>query len=238
MGADDEARISKLCLFRSSHGDEPTTLPEYVARMPEGQEEIYYITGDDAGTLAASPHLEQFRRRGYEVLFLTDAIDEWMIDRLTSFEGHDLRSVHGADVELATDEEKAHVEAEQKAAEKLLRALASHYGDAVSDVRFTARLVDSPGVLVTEKGALRPHMARFLKETQKVDKQDKRILELNPDHPLIERLRAMHKADPDDQRLWDYADLLHGQVLLSEGSALPDPARFSKLVGELMVSAE
>jgi molecular chaperone HtpG len=237
MGADEEGRLSKLCLFHSSHSEEPTTLPEYVARMKAGQEAIYTITGSERATLMGSPHLELFKSRGYEVLFLVDPIDEWLIDHLTSFEDHPLRSIHGADVELASDEEKAHVEAEQKGAEQLLRALGSHYGEAVKEVRFTARLIDSPGLLVTEKGALRPHMARMLKETQKLDRKEPRILELNPDHALIQRLREMHAQDPDGQRVWDYADLLYGQVLLAEGSLLPDPARFSKLVSELMVAA-
>jgi molecular chaperone HtpG len=237
VGEDEEQRIAKLCLFESSAGEEPTTFEQYVARMKEGQEAIWYITGKDRATVDRSPHLELFRAKGQEVLYFLDPVDEWMIDRLSDFDGKPLRSIHGGDVDVASDEEREHVKQAQEEASKFLTALSEHYGEPIKDVRFSPRLIDSPGVLVTEQGALRPNMDRFLKETRHMEVPKQRILELNPDHPLIGRMREMHGADPDDARVWDYADLLYGQALLAEGSSLPDPARFSKLVAELMVSA-
>ena len=237
MGEDADHRISKLCLFRSSDREEPTTLDEYVQRMKTDQPAIFVLTGPDARTLSASPLLEAYRARGYEVLLLTDPIDEWVLDRLHRFEEKELRPIDTGDDALEDEEARKALEEQAKQDAGLLSALAERLGDAVREVRFTLRLKDSPAALVTPAGALRPHLARMLRATQQEVPADERVLELNPDHPLVARLRELHAKGADGERFADYAELLHGQALLAEGSPLPDPARFSKLVAELMVRA-
>lgn len=233
--AEDSERLAKLCLFKSDTMATLSTLTEYVARCKEDQEAIYYVLGSDPQALESTPHLEAFEQKGWEVIFLTDPIDEWVIDALPEFDGKPLRSIHDATLELGGDAEA--LEEKAKEFEGLLTALGEHYGDAISEVRLSQRLTDSPGVLVSEAGGPRPHMERMMKELHGQDAPSTRILEVNPDHPLIQRMQAMQaKGDAGDQ-LNDWADLLHGQVLLAEGSPLPDAARFSKLVSDLMVSA-
>lgn len=237
VGEDEDQRIAKLCLFETSAGAEATTLEGYVARMKEGQEAIWFITGKGRATVDGSPHLELLRAKGQEVLYFLEPVDEWMIDGLREFEGKKLKSVHGADVELASEEERGRVERAQKEAKKFLAALGEHFGESVKEVRFSARLIESPGLLVTEEGALRPNMERMMREARHGGGARPRILELNPDHPLIVRMREMHGRKGEEGKVMEYADLLYGQALLAEGSALPDPARFSRLVAELMVKA-
>jgi molecular chaperone HtpG len=233
-GADENGRLSKLCLFRSDAQDGWTTLDAYLARCPAEQEAIYYVLGSDREALARTPHLEALRQRHFEVLFLVDPIDEWLIDSLREYQGKPLRSVHATDLGLAEDDEA--LEAARAEYEGLLTYLREHYGESVSEVRLTGRLSDSPGVLTSESGAPRPHMERMFAELHGQAAARARILEVNPRHPLLERMLQMQRAGGADQRLADYADLLQGQVLLAEGSGLPDPVRFSKLVSELMLS--
>ena len=233
-GGNDDNRLAKLCLFHTDAIDGQSTLDAYLARCPEDQESIYYVLGSEREALAKTPHLEAFRQRGWEVLFLTDPIDEWLVDSLTEYGGKPLRSVQGADA-LGDEDESQKDEGEAHAA--LFEHLAEHFGDAVKEVRLTSRLTDSPGVLVSESGAPRPHMQRMMKEMHGQDMPTARILEINGKHPLIEQLLAMHTADGVNERLDDFGDLLYGQVLLAEGSVLPDAARFSKLLSDMMVSA-
>lgn len=233
-GGNEDDRLAKLCLFRTNASDDWSTLESYLSRCPEEQDAIYYVTGKDRAALAASPHLETFKQRNYEVLFLTDPIDEWLIDSLTEFDGKPLKSVHAAD--LGFESEDTDLEAARTEHEDFLKAIGEHFGEQVAEVRLTSRLTDSPGVLVSEQGAPRPHMERMMKEMHGQDGGPKRILEINPGHPLIERMTKMVGPEADSKQLADYADLLLGQVLLAEGSTLPDPARFSRLLSELMIS--
>ncbi len=234
-GANEDDRLAKLGLFRSDAGDGWTTLEAYLARCPQEQEAIYYLLGSDRETLARSAHLEALAARNFEVIFLTDPIDEWLIDALPEFQGKPLRSVQAADLGVEATDDGAGSREEEYA--ELLTYLGEHYGDDLSEVRLSTRLVDSPGVLTSAAGAPRPHMERLMKELHGQEAPSARILEVNPNHPLLERMCRMHATGTEGQRLRDFADLLRGQVLLAEGSSLPDPARFSKLVSELMLSA-
>jgi len=238
VGADSEARISKLLLFASSHGEEPTTLAEYVERAPPGQEAIWYMTGAERRTLDAAPQLEAARARGWEVLYLLDPIDEWLIDSLTEFDGKPLRSVHAADAELADEEHKQRAAAAAQEHAALLEALGQHLAAQVAAVRFSARPVASPALLVYEQGSPRPNMRRFLREARQIDlPASKPVLELACEHPLVARLCELHAADPADPRVRDHGELLLGQALLAEGSPLSDPVRFARLVSDLMSAA-
>ncbi|MCL4152901.1 UNVERIFIED_CONTAM: hypothetical protein GTU68_055867 [Idotea baltica] len=231
-GGNEDDRLSKLCLFNTDTVDGWTTLDAYVARCPADQEKIFYVSGSDRETLAKTPHLEAFKKRGWEVLFLTDPIDEWLVDSLPEFGGKPLVSVHAKDALGEADKDDESKNEEHKA---VFEHLAEHLGAGVKEVRLSSRLTDSPGVLVSESGGPRPHMERMMKEMHGQNMPTERILEINPDHPLIERLLSMDSSDAGRGVLEDFADLLYGQVLLAEGSPLPDPSRFSKLLSELMV---
>jgi len=236
-GQDDEGRISKIALFESSKTAGWTTLDEYVGRMPLKQEAIYTIVGSDKRTVEASPHLEALRAAGFEVLYLTDPVDEWVLQRLTEFDGKPIRQVEKGELETGDEEAKKKREAKQAEYKDLLEALAGALADDVSEVRFTGRLENSPAVLVSERDALSVHLERALRSSGRELPRRKRILELNPEHRLVGGLKKVFDVDPKSPRIAEYAQLLHGQALLAEGSPLPDPARFSKLVTELMVAA-
>lgn len=223
--------VSRLCLFPSSYAleheaDEDclgfTTLSEYVVRMQTGQDKIWYLSGTDEKALRASPHLE--RARGQEVLFFTE-VDEIAMSKLTEFEGHELVALDKGAAE-DTDEEKSALEAAEKELGKLLKAIKKSLGDQVADVRLTSRLTDSPACLVAGEGALPAQLAAMLRAQGQQIPETKRVLELNPEHPLVRSLDGRRK----DKGFGDTCELLLGQALLAEGSPLPDPARFAKLV--------
>lgn len=242
QGADDDNRISKLCLFTSTYVPEegeaaPVTLAEYVERMPEDQEVIYYLTGLDAETLPSSPHLEAYKAAGREVLLLSDHVDEWMLQRLVSFDGKQLKAVSHGDAAVESEEDKAAREKQDDEHKDLLEALQAHLDDAVSAVRFSARLKESPAVLVSAEGAFGPAMEQVMKELGRDMPNTRRILELNPEHGVVKRLIGMHGEDAESQLVLDFGDLLFGQAVLAEGLTPPNPARFAKLVADLMLAA-
>ena len=230
---DDEHKdkVAAISLFQSSKEDGRTTLKAYVERMPDDQKEIYYLAGTDKKSLLASPHLEAFARKGFEVLFLTDPVDEFALQRLTEFDGKALKSIERGQVELEDDDEKEAREEKEKELKPLLERVQTSLDDHVSEVRFSNRLTDSAAVLVTGEHDLTPQMERILRDARQEVPESKRILELNPDHPLV----AAMNEQQDDGPFGDYCKLLYGQALLAEGSTLPDPASFNKLLVDLMV---
>jgi molecular chaperone HtpG len=232
LGEDPVGAIADLCLFESSRGKERTTLAEAAERMPDDQVAIYTVTGPDRATLDASPHVAAYVKRGFEVLYLTDPIDEWMLDRLQEYKDKPLRSVHAVDDELLSESEKESVEAAAEEHATLLTKLSEHFGDKLAEVRFSGRLADAPAMLGTKDGALRPHMDRAFAESHGGAPGSERVLELNPTHPLVARLAELADSGGDD--FADRADLLYGQALMAEGSPIPDPARFSKLIVDLL----
>ncbi len=236
QGADDDNRLSGLCLFPSSTQDGVTTLAEYKERMPEGQDAIWTIAGMDRATAAASPHLEAFRAKDQEVLLMGDPVDEWMLQRLETFDDTPLKAIDQGEVDLSTDEEKKAREASQESHKELLEALKTVLEEHVSEVRFSSRLKDSAAVLVSEEGAASPAMERLMREMHGEGMPTpKRILELNAEHPVVARLETLRGSG---ESLDDLARLLHGQALIAEGSPLPDPAGFARLVTDLLVATE
>jgi molecular chaperone HtpG len=237
-------KLKPLLMFHSSHhATEPTSLESYVARMKPGQEAIYYLTGDSRAAVEKSPHLEAFQAKGYEVLYLVDPVDEVLVGHITSFKDHKLQSVGKGDVKLGTEEER---QAEEKAREEktqahkdLLGTLQAKLDEHIKEVRLSSRLTTSAVCLVGDEQDLSPGLERLIAQAQAETERpkQKRILELNPDHPLLGRLQAIFEENREDTRLESYANLLHGQALIAEGSPLPDPVGFSKLVAELMVRA-
>jgi molecular chaperone HtpG len=225
---DNRSKLETLLRFQTSNGKEKlTSLADYVSRMSAEQEFIYYIAGDSRIVLENSPHLEELREKNYEVLFLTDPVDELVTQHLLEFGGKKLRSA------AKTEPRASQPEVSGTYAgffDRLQRALA----EWVKEVRLSERLRSSPACLVGEDGDLSPHLERLLQQAQRLNTKQKRILELNPKHPVVEKLKTRFDLVPDAPNLEDDAYLLFGQALLAEGSPLPDPARFSRLVAELM----
>ena len=229
-------RIAKLLRFSttSTDSEEATvSLAEYVARMKEGQDRIYYVTADTFRAARNSPHLEMFRAKGVEVVLLHERIDEWLVANLHEFDGKPLASVARGDIDLARiageEEKKRHEElaGEHKdLVDKMKQAL----GDRVKEVRVSSRLTESPSCLVADERDMGTNLVRILKAVGQDVPAMKPILEVNPAHPIVKRLRA------DDARLADWAQLLFDQALLAEGGSLEDPAQFVKLANELMLS--
>lgn len=239
---ENKERLLPLLLFTSSASDEaPTTLTEYVERAPAEQEEIFYLTGETRALVEGSPHLESARARGYEVLYLTDPIDELMIQYLSEVGGKRLRSLSKGDVQLGDSEERAQAEQERRDKQAELAALFSRLGELleahVKEVRLSHRLTSSPVCLVGEEQDETPRLRRLLRQSrhQVLGEGERRIMELNAGHPLLEALQRRFAADSADPLIRDYADLLLGQGLLAEGSELPEPAHFIELVARLMV---
>jgi molecular chaperone HtpG len=231
-------QIAKLLRFASTHADsaeQTVSLADYIARMKEGQDKIYYIVADSFAAAKNSPHLEIFRKKGLEVLLMTDRVDEWLMSHLTEFEGKQFQSVAKGALDLdkiASEEEKQ----EQKQAEDqfkdLLTRVKEVLGDKVQEVRISSRLTDSPACLVVDEYALSAHLERLLREAGQSVPMSKPYLELNPTHSLIARL----KDEPDASRFSDWTHLLFEQAVLAEGGQLEDPASFVKRLNGLLLA--
>ncbi len=229
-------RLGTLVRFDSSNGDGITSLAEYVGRMKEGQEAIYYSIGETRQAAANSPHLEALRERGYEVLYLFDPIDTLAADGLKEFQGKKLANVANADLKLdASPEAKASEEAAAGALKPLIDKVKSVLGSRVREVRSSARLKDSPACLVVPPGGMNPAMERLLRANGREVPPSSRVLELNPTHPLIAAIQA--RAAEGDADLDEWIELLHDQALLTEGSTPDDPHRFAKRMTDLMQKA-
>ncbi|WP_368643381.1 molecular chaperone HtpG [Castellaniella ginsengisoli] len=229
-------RIAGLLRFASTQSDSPAqtvSLADYLGRMKEGQDKIYYLSADSYAAAAHSPHLEVFRRKGLEVLLLSDRVDEWMLSYLREFEGKPLASVAkgGLDLDALADEEEKKQQAEAAEAFKpTLERLKTALGERVKEVRATARLVDSPACVVVDEHELSPHLLRMLKAAGQEAPEVKPILEVNPGHALVKRLEAQ-----SDESFSDWAELLLDQAMLAEGASLKDPAAFVKRVNALLL---
>jgi molecular chaperone HtpG len=242
LGLEEEPeRLLELVLAASTEGPALTSLGEYVARMKTGQPAIYYLAAASRGAAERSPHLEAVRARGYEVLFFLDPIDELWLRMRREFEGKPLTSVSqgGVDLGVAEDGKKEGAVPEEigERFKDLLVALRAALQDDVKDVRLSGRLTSSPACLVGEPGDLSAHVEELLRRSGRDVPKAKRVLEVNPLHPLLTRLLAFHSGHPGDGRFRRYAELLHGQAILAEGGTLPDPAAFSRRLAELLVEA-
>ena len=231
-------QIAKLLRFASTHTDGPeqtVSLVDYIGRMKEGQDKIYYITAESFAAAKNSPHLEIFRKKGLEVLLLSDRVDEWLMSHLTEFQGKHLQSVAKGALDLdkiASEEEKQ----EQKQAEDqfkdLLTRIKGVLGDQVNEVRISSRLTDSPACLVVDDHALSAHLERLLRDAGQNIPMNKPYLELNPQHPLVTRL----KDEANAERFSDWTHLLFEQAMLAEGGQLEDPASFVKRLNGLLLT--
>lgn len=229
-------RLGNLVRFESSHGDGITSLAQYVERMKEGQEAIYYSIGESRQAASKSPHLEALRERGYEVLYLFDPIDTLAADGLKDFQGKKLVNVANADLKLdASPEAKATEEAATQAIKGLIDRVKTVLGGRVREVRSSARLKDSPACLVVPPGGMNPAMERLLRANGRDVPPSSRVMELNPTHPLIAAIEA--RAAAGDESLDEWIELLYDQALLTEGSTPDDPHRFAQRMTDLMQRA-
>jgi molecular chaperone HtpG len=232
---DNRDTLLDISSFASTHSDEePTTLAEYVGRMKEGQEQIFYATGESRQHVVNSPHLEAFKAKGYEVLLLTDPVDEVWVGLVPEFDGKPLQSVAKGEVDLDSEEGKSEAEREEQKKEfaDLLNWLKETLSDHVKEVRLSTRLTESPACLITDTFGITPALARMYRASGQEVPVGKRILELNPDHPLVTGLRQAHKDRAEDASVAETAELLYGTALLAEGGALDDPARFAALLAD------
>ena len=240
---DVKDRLLPLLLFQSSNDPVAlTTLDEYVTRMKPEQTEIYYLTGESRAVVEHSPHLEAFQAKAYEVLYLVDPVDELVAERVQDFDGKPVKSIGKGTVELGSEDDRKQAEAnlseQRKRFASLLEFLQTTLDDAVKEVRLSTRLIASPVCLVSADDDISPTLERMLRRSQGTGAgaQQKRILELNPKHAITSKLQERFEADQGDPLLVDYAHLLLDYALLAEGSDLPDPSRFNKSIGDLMVN--
>ncbi len=238
---DNKDKLLPLTLFESSNDPEKlTTLSEYVSRMKEGQEQIFYMTGESRSAVDNSPHLEAFKDKGIEVLYLVDPVDELVVQHLFDFEDKKLKSVGKGTVELGTEEEKKKAEEEAKAKEEelkdLMELMQKKLDKHVKQVRLSSRLTTSPACLVGAEHDYSPQMEKLLQAGKGGGPKQRRILELNPGHTIVEKLHERFDADKEDPLLGDYAELLMGYALLAEGTELEDPVRFNQLLADVMVA--
>lgn len=235
---DSENRDAILAVasFATTHAeDEPTTLAQYVERMKDGQEDIYYITGESRQSIENSPHMEAFRDKGIEVLLLTDAVDEVWVDAVGEYEGKKLRSVAKGEIDLDGEkDEKADGEREKRAEEYagLLGWMREQLDEDIKEVRLSSRLTVSPACVVSDAHDLTPALENMYRAMGQEVPRTKRILELNPGHPLVKNLNQAYQEREDRSGLVESAELLHTLAVLAEGGQPKDPARFVKLVAD------
>jgi molecular chaperone HtpG len=229
-------KVQDLLLFRSSHSNESTTLKEYVERMKPDQKSIYFLTGDSLDQLKQSPYLEQIYAKGYEVIFMTDHIDEWVGTQLGEYDGKKLLSASSEDLELESEEEKKSKEEEKKADEQRLKPLLENLQSAleenVREIKLSDRLTESPVCLVSASTGPSAHMERMMEAMGQKLPPMKRVLEINSKHPLFESMLGL---SPEKQKEW--AEVLYDQALLNEGGTVSNPQRFAKKMSDIMISA-
>jgi molecular chaperone HtpG len=232
----NQERIAKLARFASTHTDsaeQTVSLTDYVARMKEGQVKIYYVTGDSYTAAKNSPHLEIFKKKGVEVLLLSDRVDEWMLSFFPEFDGKQLVSVAkgGLDLgSLADEAEKKEQKETEEQYKDLIERMKKTLDSKVKDVRVTLRLTDSPACLVADEHELSGNLLRMLKAAGQQAPDSKPILEINPQHPLVLKLKY------EDKQFDDWANILFDQALLAEGGQLQDPASFVKRINQMLLS--
>ena len=239
----NKEKIEDLLLYESSktENSKHVSLQQYLDRMPEGQKEIYYITGMSRASVENSPYMEVFRKKDYEVLYMTDPVDEWVVQSVTQYKEKHLKAIDRGDLELDSEEEKKAHEAKKEEAKKEYSSIISFIQETlkekVKEVRLSSRLTESACCLVADEMGLNANMEKILKSMNQDVPEAKRILELNPDHPIMQVMTAMFEKDKENLKLADYSELLFDQALLTEGTPIKDPLRFTKLVSELMVAS-
>ncbi len=239
--SNNRERVLKLLRFASTHNDsdaQNVSLEDYIGRMKEGQEKIYYITADSYNAAKNSPHLEVFKKKGIEVLLMFDRVDEWMMGFISEFDGKSFQSVAKGELDLSkiktdeSEEDKKKHKEEEKAAKKILKKLKKALGDKVEDVRLSERLTDSPSCIVLSEYEMALYMQQLMKQAGQDVPTSKPVLEINPSHPIVKRM----EEEKDDERFNGWAELLLDQAILAEGGQLEDPAGFVHRMNDMMLT--
>jgi molecular chaperone HtpG len=234
----NKEQIAKLLRFSSTHTDsteQTVSLDDYIARMKPEQEKIYFVTGENFAATQSSPHLEIFRKKGIEVLLLSDRVDEWLVSHLTEYAGKQFQSVAKGDLDLGKLEDEEEKKQQEKAAgefETMLKHVKDILGERIKETRLTYRLTNSPACIVADQADMGGHMQRILKAAGHALPQSKPIFELNPEHALVQRLRD----EQDDERFKEFTHLLFDQAILAEGGQLPNPAEFVQRLNKMLLS--
>jgi molecular chaperone HtpG len=229
---DKVAALLRFATTKADTAEQIVSLKEYIARMKDGQEKVYYVTADSINAAKNSPHLEVFRKKGIEVLLLSDRVDEWVVSNLQEFEGKQLVSVAKGGLNLGALEDAAEKQEQEKQADEfkgLTDKIKTSLADKVKEVRVTHRLTDSPACLVADEHDMSGNLARLMKAAGQKAPNSQPILEINPSHPVVQRLKG------EDKRFDDWAAVLFDQALLAEGGQLDDPAGFVKRINQLML---
>ena len=237
-------KLLEICRFRSTHGGTLTSLTDYISRLKDGQNAIYYIAGEDTKNIEKSPHLEGFKAKGIEVLFLSDSVDEFWLQHITEFEGKTFKSITRGDVNLDEikgvnkDEDKKD-DVQDASIDQLIAVIKTELGDLVKDVRASKRLTDSPVCLVADDGDMDVSLERMLKRHGQLQNGTPRVLELNPKHAIVKKLaeRVPSEDTPVDELLKDAAHLLLDQARIADGEVPTDPIEFGRRLSSLMTSA-
>ncbi|PID26418.1 MAG: molecular chaperone HtpG [Candidatus Cloacimonadota bacterium] len=234
---ENKDKLLDLLLFESTNTEAGkfTSLKDYLENMKEDQKEIYFITGESRSAVANSPHLEKFKEKGYEVLFFTDPIDEFISGNLGEFKEKKFKAVGKGEVDLSTEEEKKENENKKKELSSLTDLIKSHLEEDIKEVRISNRLTSSPVVLVTEEGEMTAQMEQIMRQMNQEIPKTKRIMEINPNHPIVSKMKEIYDANAEDAVITDYAELLFGQALIAEGQQVKDPVKFNKLISDLML---
>ncbi|MCZ4276397.1 molecular chaperone HtpG [Rhodococcoides yunnanense] len=235
--ADNRETLLGISSFASTHSEEGvTTLAEYVDRMKDGQEQIYYMTGESRQQIESSPHMEAFKARGLEVLLLTDSVDEVWVGNVPDFDGKPFQSISKGEVDLDTEEEKKEAEGKREEQDKefedLLKWMSETLSEDVKEVRLSSRLTTSPACVVGDEFSFSPQLEKMYKASGQFIPTSKRILELNPNHELVTGLKKAREDRSEDASLAETAELLYATALLAEGTELKDPAKFSRLLAD------
>lgn len=235
---ENKEKLADLVMFESSKTEKGklTSLKEYVSRMPEGQKDIYFIAGEKREVLENSPHLEKFKAKDFEVLFFTDPIDEFITNNLTEYDKKEIKSIGKGEIDLGEDESaKKEKEKASKKFKSLLEAMKESLKEDVKEVRVSDRLTSSAVCLVSEEHGMTPQMEKMFRAMNQEVTKTKRILEINPNHPVFDNLNSIYDADKEDARIKDYSELLFDQALLAEGVMPKDPVKFAHKMADLMV---
>jgi molecular chaperone HtpG len=229
--------IAKLLRFSSTHTDESienVSLEQYIERMKEGQDKIYYVVADSFEAAKSSPHLEIFRKKGIEVLLMADRVDEWMMSHLTEFNEKQFASITRGDLDLGDlddEETKKAQEESEKEVEGLVERIKTVLGEKVKEVRFTHRLTDSPACVVVDDNDMSSQMQKLMESVGQAVPEAKPIFELNPEHQLVKHLNV----EQDEDKFAQWSDVLLDQALLAERGSLKDPAAFVAKLNKLML---
>lgn len=236
---ENKEKLVDLLLYSSTatEGDDLATLRDYRDRMPEEQKAIYYLTGDDLSILRDTPYLEAFKKKGYEVLFMADPIDEWVVQSVTQYDDIPLKAIDKGEIDLDGEDKEEEREEEKKTFEGLIGHIKETLSEDLSDVRLSRRLSDSACCLVHDEHGMNANMERIMRAMNQEVPPSKKILELNPDHELVKRMNTLAGVEEHKEQLQSFVDLLYGQAQLTSGAEVKNPGHFSQLVSELMLKA-